>query len=303
MHWIFISLSAPFLWSILNHLDKYLISKYVGNSGVGGLSIFSSGFAVFTLPILYFFDKNIFNINILNITILSLTGVLTALGILFYLYALNNDEASYVVPFWFLIPIFSYVLGVFILGEHIFFGKIIGSIITIIGAFVLSLKYGKGFHVRTGTVTLMIASSFVLALNNVLFKDLAIHTSFWQSMFWNQFGLFIFGLSAFLFIKKYRQDFIKIVKFNTLDLTLFNIGGEIVQVVAGFFNYYAVILAQVSLVLLIEYTFQPLFVLLGGIILTKLFPYITKEETGHKYTLQKFFAISIMAVGVYLIVI
>ena len=164
MHWILIALIPPLLWSLLNHVDKYLISKYAGHTGIGGLAIFSSAFAVVALPIVYIIDNTIFSISVPDAFFLSVTGILTAFGILFYLYALDRDDASHVVPFWFLIPIFSYVLGVIVLGEYIVFDKILGSLITLIGALILSLEFDQGFRVKKAAAFFMIASSLVFAV-------------------------------------------------------------------------------------------------------------------------------------------
>src|SRR3989344_4290463 len=109
MHWALVALVAPFLWSIINHADKYLISKYSRDTGIGGLAIFSSLFAVFVLPIVYWISPNIFSITANEAGFLILTGIFSALAILFYLYALDRDDASHVVPFWFLAPVFGYL--------------------------------------------------------------------------------------------------------------------------------------------------------------------------------------------------
>ena len=63
---------------------------------------------------------------------------------------------------------------------------------------------------------------------------------------------------------------------------------------------YATLLAPVALVLLVG-SFQPLFVLALGIVLTLFFPRVTKESLGRMKLLQKGVGIGLMLVGGYLI--
>ena len=35
MNWLLLAITAPFIWSLLNHLDKYIITKYLKDSGIG----------------------------------------------------------------------------------------------------------------------------------------------------------------------------------------------------------------------------------------------------------------------------
>ncbi len=301
MHWIFIALAAPFIWSLLNHTDKYLISKYSHHIGIGGLAIMSSIFAGFTLPVVYLIDRNILGLEIYSMLALVISGILTALGLLLYLYALDKDDVSHVVPFWFLIPIFSYGLGLFFLDENLETGKMIGAMITLVGSLILSLEFDQGFSIKKITPILMIGSSLCLSLNNVLFKDVAV--SFWQSIFWNQVGMLIFAILMLVFVKKYRADFVSVFKINNTQLNILNLAGEILQIVATFVSYYSILIAPVALVLLVSYTFQPLFVFLEGILLTMMFPHIVKEKINRKHLIQKTLAIGIMVLGVYQIML
>ena len=299
MSWIALALIAPFIWSLLNHLDKYLVSKYSQHAGIGGLAIISSMFSGLAIPILYFLDKDIFNIDSTSILLLVLTGILTALGILLYLYALDQDDASHVVPFWFLIPVFTYILGLIFLGENISSDKIVASIITLLGALMLSFEFEQGIKIKKYTPMLMVGSSLLLSLNDILFKYVTIKSNFVISMFWNQLGFLIFGVILFIFIKKYRHDVITVLKNKKIELAVLNVIGEISQIFAQLFSYYSILLAPVSIVLLIGYTFQPLLVFFEGILLTMIAPSIFSEKINHKHLIHKMLAILIMTIGIY----
>ena len=294
---------APLIWSVLNHTDKYLLKKYSGHAGIGALSILSSIFAVVPLPFIFILDDTVFKIQTPDLLVLITTGVLTAVGIFFYFHALDHDDASHVVPFWFLVPIISYFLGIIFLSEFITTDKIIGSGITLLGAFVLSLEFDSGVTIKKITPILMMASSFFLAINNILFKMAANDYSFWVSIFWNQVGMLLFGLSLLLFVKRYRKDFFTMLINGHHELLTINVVGEVLQIVAGFFAFYSVLIAPVSLVLLVNYTIQPLFVFIEGLLLTFIFPGFVTEKINRRHSIQKLSAIVIMAIGIYYIML
>jgi uncharacterized membrane protein len=124
MNWFLIALIGPLLWSIVNHLDKFLLNKYFKGGGTGSLLIFSSLIGIFMLPIFYFINPNILNVSFNNVLILLLINIPYVLYILFYLYALDKDEASIVVPLFQMIPVLGYFLGFFFV--YIFYSDIHG---------------------------------------------------------------------------------------------------------------------------------------------------------------------------------
>lgn len=302
MNWILIALIAPLLWSLLNHADKYLISKYSKDVGIGGLVILSSLFAFVSLPFIDAFHHEDVYSTTHDIIPLMLTGSLMALAILFYLKALDRDDASHVVPFWFLIPPIAYALGIFLLGETLETAKVVGSLITLSGAFILSLEFEQGFKIKKHVPLLMIGSSFCIALSDVTFKAFTPESSFWHSTFWNQVGIGVFGLVCLFFVRSYRRNFVKVIRSKAKAVIGINVGGEIIQTLATMANYYSMLLAPVALVLLISYTFQPLFVFIEGLLLTTLFPHIIKEKISRDHLLQKLAAMIIMGLGIYLVI-
>lgn len=302
MHWILVALVAPLIWSALNHLDKYLISTYKRHTGVAGLAIFSALFAIFVLPIIYLLKPEVVSIALGGAVYLIASGLFFSLTILFYLYALDRDDASHVVPFWFLVPAFAYILGIFFLDEYIAGDKLAGALITLAGALILSLEFDEGVRIKTGTALLMVGSSLSLAIGDAIFKYAALDISFWQAIFWNHIGFVLFGLTLCA-IREYRQDFVRVIRASTKQLTVINLIGEIGQTTASIVNFYALLLAPISLVLLVNYTFQPLFVFFEGLLLARFFPKISQEKISHRHIAQKLLAIAVMSIGVYLVVI
>src|SRR5574343_300275 len=105
------------------------------------LIIFSCLSAVFVLPVaLWFRAEQIFNLNFFTILILLFCGFLSAVGFYFYLKAMDMEEVSIVVPLFQLLPVFSYFLAFFILGESLTLIQILASLLIMLGAIVLSVE-------------------------------------------------------------------------------------------------------------------------------------------------------------------
>src|SRR3989339_1125863 len=117
MSWFFLTLIAPFLYALTNHIDKVLLERYFKVSGVGSLMLYSSLLSALALPFIFWMDPHAFEIGLLNIVVLIVVGTLNIIVLLCYLLALRDDEASIVIVFYQLVPVFAYALGYIILDE------------------------------------------------------------------------------------------------------------------------------------------------------------------------------------------
>nr|MBP6060563.1 DMT family transporter [Candidatus Paceibacterota bacterium] len=287
------------LLTLVNHLDKYLLEKYFKDGGVGALMIFSSLSGVLVLPFaLFFSSENVFEIPLNFISVLIMVGIFSALAVFAYLFALEDEEATVVVPFYQTIPIFSGILGYLFLGEEVTTSQIIGMLIIISGSIILSLELDEvnNFKFKTKAVVLMLVSSFLFTINAIIFKKVALESSFWASIFWENVGLLITGLFIFVFFKNYRKLFIGVFKENRTKVMIFNIVSEILVLIGNISLQYALMLAPVALVLLVD-SYQPIFVLIWAVIFYFLFPNIFKEELDRKNLIKKIISILIIGLG------
>ncbi|KKP56137.1 MAG: hypothetical protein UR50_C0007G0011 [Parcubacteria group bacterium GW2011_GWC1_34_10] len=297
MNWFFIALIAPFLYAITNHIDKYLISKYIKEGKVGALIMFSALFGIFALPIILVINPMVLNISLWQIIILVVIGILVVFSILCYLYALELDEATFVVPFYQTIPIFGFILAYFILGEILTKIQILASLSILFGALILSFDIqNKKIRFKKKVVLLMIMASFFYAISDVLFKFIAIERGFWISTFWTLIGKIFIGIIFLIFVSSYRHQFIILFKKVKSKILTLNSINETATIIADSSLQYATLLAPVALVLMIN-SFQPLFVFVIGIGLTLFFPHINKENTSKNILIQKFLGISIIILG------
>lgn len=300
MNWFFIALLATFCFSTITHIDKYLLSRYLNNSGVGALMLFSALFGIIVLPFIWLIEKKVFMIHPVNALFLVGVGILSFLAIFFYFKALTYAEASVISPFFQLVPIFGFILGFIFLGELIPIKSIIAGLVIIMGISILSFekKDTKPITLNKKIVLLMMGSSFVYALYEVLFKLIAIKETFWVSLFWQNVGLFVTGLFLYILVPLYRQDFHYLIKNNGSGIISLNFVNESLNTIAVGLVQYASLLAPIALVLLVNST-QPLIVFLMGILLTVFMPKISKENITRGAILQKSIAIFIVLVGSY----
>ncbi len=299
MNWFLIGLLPPALWSATNHLDKYLISKFFKGGGVGALMVFSSLIGLFLLPFIAFIHPEVLVFSSQNILIAA-NGFLYILAVLPYFYALQKDEASICVPLFQLIPVFSYVLAYFVLGETLTNNQLLGGLLIVLGAIGISLDLsdGKKVKFKKEVFWLMMLSSIIFALNFMFFKYFAIQSSFWFTSFWDYVGFAVFAVLLMVFVKSYREQFIDVMKRNRAVVLGLNGVNEVINIMAKVAFNFASLLAPITVIWIVN-GFQPFFVFAYGVILTLLFPKIVKEDISRKSLTQKILAILVMFAGTY----
>lgn len=300
MKWFLIGLLPPALWSITNHLDKYLISKYFKGGGVGALTVFSSIIGLFLLPFIFIFYPGVLNVSPLNAMLIAINGFMYVLAVLPYFYALERDEASNAVPLFQVTPVITYVLGYYILGETLTQQQIVAGILIVAGAIGISLEItgGKIIRIKKDVLGLMFLSSFLFAINFLFFKYFALKESFWTTAFWEYVGFAVFALLLMVFVKSYRRQFINVLKRNKIPVIALNGLNELINIIAKISFNIASMLVPVTLVMVVNGT-QPFFVFIYGILITLFIPKMGKESLAKEHLIQKIISILVMAVGTY----
>lgn len=302
-NWFLFAILAPFLWGLVNHIDRYLLSKSFRGNGVGTILIFSSLFSfVLVIFIGLFLKTPVFDLSFIDGVSLVLIGGLGALGFYCYLAALDIEETSVVVPFLQLGPIFGYILGYLVLGEVLTANQIMASVLILAGVVVLSFDFDidNNIQFKKKMIILMIGSSFFFALHDTLFKEIAIRDEFWVSTFWQYLGLTFSGIFILIFVPKFRKQFFLMFKLNKPSVFSMNIFSETLYLLANLASNFAMLLAPVALVLVVS-SYQPLFVFLIGTFLTIFFPNIVKEKITKRHLVQKIVSVIIIVTGSYLL--
>ena len=298
--WVIIGLVAQFFWVIGAIIDKYLIEKYFSNedeeeSGVGTLVLFSSIFAIgiSIFASLIAWEEISFSLlsAVLGITI----GIANAVWVILYLYAIEDTELSRTIPIFQTSPIFGFIFGYIFLAETLTSTQLLGALVVIVGAFILSYHFLKKAF-AWGSFGLMLAASAVVAFQETLFKVVAIDFSYWNSAFWLGIGFSLFGLLLYVCIAPYRKQFHKHI--SKKDNTIWYANGinELMDNSANLLFAFAVTLGPIALVQSIN-AYQPILILLMsyGIYLT--FGDFLDEDMQKSTIIQKTVGIVIITMG------
>ena len=298
MHWFFIALAAPFLWALVNIFDQYLVERYsTGTRGSGGLVLFSSLIGIVAAVAIGILTSGLFTIPILDKLLLIIIGGITVAWVILYLFALEIEDVSSVAAWFLTIPIFGYILGYISLGETLSSEEIIGSVIILLGLLILSTDFsGEKRKFQWRSALYMLLSCFLFAVGGIIFKYVTVGENFWISSFWEYVGLGGFGILIYLFIPKYREEFMFMNREGGRKIFTLNTASEIMTIVGNLLTNYAILLAPVTMVYLVS-SFQPAIVLLMTLFATKFFPRIAKENMTKRILVPKIIAIIIMIAG------
>jgi drug/metabolite transporter (DMT)-like permease len=298
--WLLFAFSGPLLWAISTHIDKFLVDKYFRHSDTAVLMVFTAFLGLFALPVIWLFEPKVLALPWLATGVMTVSGVLYMAAMLFYLRAIQSEEASVVAPLFQANTLFTFALGLTLLHEMPRWTQLLGAGLIVAGAVGLSLD--KKLHLgsfKPRLVLLMLAATFVLALSSVVFKIFAIHDEFWSTTFWTFVGEGLFG-AAILVVPKYRKQFVHLFRKNPGAVMGVNAANELINLGGGLGVRFASLLAPVALVSAISAT-STFFVFLFGILLTIFFPRLGREDLSARNLLQKAAGGLLIMAGVVLI--
>jgi uncharacterized membrane protein len=303
--WFLLAIIPPFLWSMCNHIDKHLLSKYFveEDEGVGALMIVSALASIIATPFLFIADPSVMEVGDGNFFIIALTAVLDVLLLWSYLKAMQKDDASNVILYYQLVPVLGILTGYIFLGEVISNMQMAAMGIVIFGTSIISFDNTEGkFTFKWHTVGFMLIACSCWAAELAIFKVVALEENPWRSMFWKHIVLVIVGVIMFALLPKYRVSFMKVMRSNSVPILGLNLANEVLYMFGTVIYGFAAMLAPVALVLLTE-TFQSIFVFVIAVVLIILWPKFATEEIERKHVLKKLFAIGVTGVGTYLLLV
>lgn len=300
MNWFLIALIGPALWALVNHIDKYIISKYFSGPGVGSLVLFTSLSGLIMSFFIFIFGFNHIFIGLLSAFVIGINGALLVSAFIPYLYALENEEASWASTLYQLIPVFGYILGLIFLHEQLTTPQLSASLLIIAGAITISLDFSQKIKLKAKPFWLMVLSSFMIAVNALIFKIIALDQNFWGTAFWEYVGGGVFGILLFTLIPLYRKQFIATIQRGKKAVLTINLISELLNIFAKLAANFASLLAPLALVWVVN-GFQPFIVFIYGVILTLFIPSLGKENIGKNIIIQKLSAMTVMFIGIYLL--
>jgi drug/metabolite transporter (DMT)-like permease len=294
--WLVFAFSGPVLWAISTHLDKYLVEKYFKHSNVAVLLVFTALIGLIALPLIWFIDPDVVSVSLAEAALMASSGVLYMGGMLFYLRALQGEEASVVAPFFQAAPLLGFVLGYLVLGEVLSPAQMAGGALIVGGTVLVSLRAGAQktkFKVRLAA--LMLAAALALAVSSLIFKMFALRNDFWPTTFWMFVGEALFG-AALLAIPSYRRQFLDLLRSNPGAVLSINAVNELINLGGGLGTRFALVLAPLGLVQAIGST-TTLFVFGFGVVLSVFCPSLGRENLSRRELLRKGLAAVVVAAG------
>ena len=298
--WLAFAFSGPLLWAVSTHIDKFLVDKYFRQSDTAVLIVFTAFLGVVALPVIWLFDPRVLALPWTATGVMTLSGILYMGAMLFYLRAIQTEEASVVAPLFQASTLFTFALGALILHELPRWPQMLGAGLVILGAIGLSLdKNMRLGRFKPRLVMLMLTATFVVALSSVVFKFFAVRDEFWSTTFWTFVGEGLFG-AAIVAMPKYRRQFITLFRKNPGAVIGVNAANELINLGGGLGVRYASLLAPVALVSAISAT-TTFFVFLFSILLTLFFPRLGHEDLSARNVIQKAVGGVLIMAGVALI--
>jgi drug/metabolite transporter (DMT)-like permease len=300
MLWLLFAFSGPVLWAISTHIDKYLVDRYFKHTSVVVLLLFTSLCGLLSLPIIGYHRPDVVALSLRDMALISVSGILYMTAILFYLQALQAEEASAVAPFFQASPLFGYLLGYFVLGETLSGIQLLGGALIVGGALVLSIRpKSSTSSFKARLVILMLACALSMALSSAIFKLFAVRDNYWVTTFWTFAGQALVGI-VLLAVPYYRTQFFALFRANPGPVLAINAVNELVNLGGGLGTRYALLLAPLSLVQAIGST-TTLFVFAFGVVLSLSMPRFAREDLSIRNLVRKAIAAVLVGMGVLLV--
>jgi uncharacterized membrane protein len=299
-------LIAACFWTSVNYLDKYLLDKIVVNGGVGSLALFSG---LIGIPItLCLFLANILTASTLvlsarEVALISASGFIYLVGVIPYLYALESDETSAVVPQMLLTPVFGFMLGNLFLSETINLHQGLGIVCIIWGA--LSINFHKPNSVRAAAYVFLMMSIFSLtsAVNSTIFKLVAIDSVPIKTILMYEYlGYSLFFLFFYAVHRRYRAEFNSLLKSSGRVVVSLNVIGEILVAVGNITFHLSTLFLPIALAHFLAEGTQPYVALMFGVLITYFFgKKLVIEDVGVSNLGKKVISILLISVGLVIV--
>lgn len=295
--WLAYAFAGPILWAASTHIDKYLLERYFRGADVAVLMVFTALIGALMLPLVAAFAPQALAQDAAGALVMAASGLLYMGAMLFYLKAIQSEEASVIASLFQMSTIFTLLLGYALLGEAPGARRFVGMALIVAGAVSVTFApSGRGAKLRIRTLVLMACSTFVIALSSVLFKYFAVRSDYWSATFWTFVGQVLFG-ALILARGAYRRQFATLLRTNTSALLSLNAINEAVNLAGGLGVRFASLMAPVAVVSAISST-TSLFVFAFGVLLSLFAPAIAREDLSPANLLRKGVAAAVAALGV-----
>ena len=283
MNWIIFSIIPPFLWAVTNYVDKFLIEKYFKKSAGASLMLLIVSFGLIFSPLIYIFRHGAIHVGISGLSTLLISSCLAVVSWIMYARALSEDDVSVVVPLFQLMPVYNYFLGLIFLGEKLSTMQILAAVIIVCGSILISLNFDhKSAHLKMKVVLPMLLCTLISSVNVLIIKSTMLKSDFWSVNFWTYLFFGIISIVLLLSVKSWREEVGAAIKKNISETIGVSFLNEALDFSATMIYRYAMLMAPIALVSVLSNGFQPVFILIMGVILSIFLPRFSGETIGSR---------------------
>lgn len=291
--WLFFALLAPFLFGVVNLLDKFLTQRFspVSLNVFAGLS---TGVVLLALPFV--------GLDVpAGIALLSfLAGALWFLAGFPYFQAVRIEEVSRVVPLWQLAVPMTVVFSLVFLGERLSSTSYAALVLIFCGAFLISVKSIRDTLRLTPAFWLMVLAAALVTAASLITKWLYSSAGFWQIQLLLLAGNFIAAATAFAVFGKLRNGCLGEFKKAGSGLKSLMLSRMLIEVAGYVIFNVAILTGSVSLSMVLE-GLTGFFVFVSATLISAWWPALFREELDRKTLLTKAVAIAMIMAGLFLL--
>ena len=294
MNWIFLSLLAPLFWASSNFVDKYILGKYT--KGIFDFVFFSTITSWFFFAVIFLF------VGTPELSVYSLIPIATGMILIysygFYGKALEQGDTSSLVILFKLIPVVTVILAFAFLGQTLSSNELIGFVIVLAGATIISFEKTKGIFIKGfGMILIAILMWSVMTL----FVDYGLtKMSFWDYLMLDNLGSALAGLTMFI-IPSIRRQVIEGIKTARIGKYIWFSWNNVLDFFGQLSIKKALAIAPSAGLVTVVMQVQSFYAIIIGVLLTLLIPDIIKEDISTNTLVKKIVGAVIMFLGVYIL--
>lgn len=296
MNWIFLSLLAPLFWTSSNFVDKYILGKYT--KGIFDFVFFS------TITSWIFFAAIFLFVGTPEVNLYSLIPIATGMILIysygFYGKALEQGDTSSLVILFKLIPVITVILAFVFLGQTLSSNELIGFVVVLAGATIVSFEKSKGIFIKGfGMILIAILMWSVMTL----FIDYGLtKMSFWDYFMLDNLGSALAGLTMFI-IPSIRRQVIEGIKTARVGKYIWFSWNNILDFFGQMNIKNALAIAPSAGLVTVVMQVQSFYAILIGVLLTLFIPHIIKEDISASTLIKKVIGAVIMFSGIYILLV
>lgn len=296
MNWVLLSLLAPLFWVFSNFIDKYILGKY--SKGVFDFLFFS---VIMFFP---FFLGSLFFIGLPEFTVYSWIPIVTGMGLIysyvFYAKAISQGDTSVLVILFSLGPLLTLILAFIFLNQALSTNEIMGFIMVLIGALIVSLEKLRRKVIFTKGLGMILIAIPIWSALTILIDYALTKVSFWDFFLLDNFGSLLAG-PTFLILPSMRRRVLEGLRTSGKRKYLWFLGNNALDFFGQMISKKALSIASSAGLVAVIMQVQSFYAIVIGFLLTIFMPGIIKEDISFGTLFKKTAGAVIMFLGIYIL--